>query len=273
MDPGSGPPRRSTTRLPRTRGDGPTSEAASPADCGGSPAHAGMDPACRTSSTRRSGLPRTRGDGPQIHVLQLGMEAAPPHTRGWTPVGASRRAWRRGSPAHAGMDRVLSDAPRVGTGLPRTRGDGPRSLESRRRRRAAPPHTRGWTPSSSSSFPSRIGSPAHAGMDPSSNTTGRTATWLPRTRGDGPSTVSVSLCVMLAPPHTRGWTRVEHVFRGRLHGSPAHAGMDPCTPCPRSASDRLPRTRGDGPGLSHQGGTLIAAPPHTRGWTPVPARR
>ncbi len=54
-------------------------------------------------------------------------------------------------------------------------------------RRAAPPHTRGWTRLRRAVPYQSTGSPAHAGMDPT-----RTL------YVDG---------LTVAPPHTRGWTR------------------------------------------------------------------
>ena len=71
----------------------------------------------------------------------------------------------------------------------------------------------------------------------------------------------------LAPPHTRGSTRLAHRQPAIRPGSPAHAGIDPLARCSRSASSRLPRTRGDRP--TDMRDMLIAweAPPHTRGST------
>jgi CRISPR-associated endonuclease Cas1 subtype I-E len=52
---------------------------------------------------------------------------------------------------------------------------------------------------------------------------------------------------MEAPPHTRGWTRAAFRSRETVHGSPAHAGMDPRVSSRAFLKGRLPRTRGDGP--------------------------
>ena len=193
-------------RLPRTRGDGPTSTSrsrcaskASPHTRGwtpapssasparpGFPAHAGMDPGQGAVIVVGKGLPRTRGDGPVTRITGVRTELASPHTRGWTRE--RRRLLRRadGFPAHAGMD----PAYRIGGGLPewlpRTRGDGPfRSFSTERAARASP-HTRGWTPLHASRPRHRKGFPAHAGMDPRSNPGSAASSGLPRTRGDGP---------------------------------------------------------------------------------------
>ena len=174
------------TGLPRTRGDGPcpssrgrSPQLASPHTRGwtptappprrrtrGFPAHAGMD---RRSLARRGGargLPRTRGDGPALRKTTRVLDAASPHTRGWT--GARRAAGRRhgGFPAHAGMDPTVTGSVACTCGLPRTRGDGPWSETQRRIVSAASPHTRGWTRPARRGPRRAAGFPAHAGMDP-----------------------------------------------------------------------------------------------------------
>ena len=76
-----------------------------------------------------------------------------------------------------------------------------------------------------------------------------------------------SLMTSRASPHTRGWTRGGRRAAADPHGFPAHAGMDPPTP-PRPRRYRgLPRTRGDGPVGVLGTFYVIAASPHTRGWT------
>ena len=140
-----------------------------------------------------SGLPRPRGDGPAaFNAMQAEIRASPP-TRGWTRPGPSRcqrglaspptrgwtphvpgvaRGWTllarhlHGFPAHAGMDPGEDGALTSAAGLPRPRGDGPRS--------------------SRSTVTGATGFPAHAGMD-----LGR----LRQTRR----------CSKASPP-TRGWT-------------------------------------------------------------------
>ena len=86
-------------------------------------------------------------------------------------------------------------------------------------------------------------------------------------RGDGPYGAPEFKAAGVAPPHARGWTRVVHHQQDSAPGSPACAGMDPTGPCRRSGSARLPRMRGDGPGLAALGPQDREAPPHARGWT------
>ena len=192
--------------LPRTRGDGPAApprfvrlHEASPHTRGwtrdapqrlsrlrGFPAHAGMDRGRRAGATWGWRLPRTRGDGPQSPRTASFPVTASPHTRGWTRKRDSGIPRPAGFPAHAGMDLTPVDADAHTFGLPRTRGDGPRSRAATTAGVRASPHTRGWTRISGSRRGCRTGFPAHAGMDPlrPADQLGRGG--LPRTRGDGP---------------------------------------------------------------------------------------
>ena len=193
---------------------------------------------------------------------------APPHTRGWTLTDPNTRYEISGSPAHAGMDPLRCVLCLTSTRLPRTRGDGPRLWRASKGGGVAPPHTRGWTQSTPYMEYCQIGSPAHAGMDPITGESAAVDPGLPRTRGDGPPPCGKLFRPRQAPPHTRGWTPLSAGETLTLTGSPAHAGMDPITRRSWTQGRWLPRTRGDGPldDLSEQ--ITIAAPPHTRGWTP-----
>ena len=226
MDPPSQAARAWTRRLPRTRGDGPTTNTSTstflPAPphtrgwtrdlvapsiwAAGSPAHAGMDPRSMRSRFLRVGLPRTRGDGPAGRVIGSHGGSAPPHTRGWTHGHSLRFISSMGSPAHAGMDPPQWGQGARLDGLPRTRGDGPHRGSLPRPGRLAPPHTRGWTSTPRSVARAVGGSPAHAGMDPLRAPRSRRRRRLPRTRGDGPPAVWSRILTLPAPPHTRGWT-------------------------------------------------------------------
>ena len=90
---------------------------------------------------------------------------------------------------------------------------------------------------------------------------------LPRTRGDGPAYDTKGKTYATASPHTRGWTRSRLVRRPACGGFPAHAGMDRSSFLPELRRPGLPRTRGDGPLHTSPTTTVIAASPHTRGWT------
>ena len=131
----------------------------------------------------------------------------------------------------------------------------------------APPPTRGWTLGAVGPPRALLGSPAHAGMDPTSIFAGFCSKWLPRPRGDGPAGLGLPLGTSTAPPPTRGWTQQGRVPGRTAHGSPAHAGMDPRAPDHLLHRRRLPRPRGDGPQERLDGIAREQAPPPTRGWT------
>ena len=276
--------------LPRTRGDGPVSststgpvKSASPhtrgwtrnaaAGCDGLqgfPAHAGMDPRRGSGPSRRTWLPRTRGDGPGRYRRTRVARRASPHTRGWTRRAVPGPARTRGFPAHAGMDRIPDPQALLLPRLPRTRGDGPEKGETRQFSMRASPHTRGWTVYGAMVMEDDEGFPAHAGMDPGGSRSDRSASRLPRTRGDGPGARDSTGAFGLASPHTRGWTPVDQLPQVARAGFPAHAGMDLRQGAARVLRQRLPRTRGDGPSLAVRMPSRAAASPHTRGWTLVP---
>ena len=90
-----------------------------------------------------------------------------------------------------------------------------------------------------------------------------------RTRGDGPVSCALRWLPRMASRHTRGWTPQSSGCPPRRRGFPAHAGMDLSNSSPRGPRPRLPRTRGDGPGIPPRISTQVWASPHTRGWTRV----
>ena len=199
MDPDGGQPDAACWRLPRTRGDGPgtpiqprLSSVASPHTRGwpracrghrphgpGFPAHAGMDPQQIDAASVSIRLPRTRGDGPETPADTIKAALASPHTRGWTVVAGLHERRERGFPAHAGMDPDGGQPDAACWRLPRTRGDGPVTVDDRAHVWRASPHTRGWTVADRPHEPADRGFPAHAGMDPARQGHPRTRSWLP----------------------------------------------------------------------------------------------
>ena len=155
----------------------------------------------------------------------------------------------------------------VSTRLPRSRGDGPTNPVPQAGYMPAAPLTRGWTPASASAAGSAGGCPAHAGMDPPERIATRCVYGLPRSRGDGPASHGVRRTSAEAAPLTRGWTRVDRGSWRALRGCPAHAGMDPCPRTSPWPNSRLPRSRGDGPGVFTGYSSGREAAPLTRGWT------
>ena len=129
------------------------------------------------------------------------------------------------------------------------------------------PHTRGWTAGPEQRHPHLPVSPAHAGMDrtvPPSRTPRRS---FPRTRGDGPMTLTAFITSGRFPPHTRGWTGLSCRHSRLASVSPAHAGMDRLQPATGEPYRCFPRTRGDGPVSLPKPSSSPRFPPHTRGWT------
>ena len=272
--------------MPRTRGDGPTSNFPSVGNSsvaphtrgwapicrqvfigeGGCPAHAGMGRTARLPVQCNGGLPRTRGDGPP---LQQQLRPAPwvaPHTRGWAQLKPTPPRGGIGCPAHAGMG-PSGDSPGFRPGrLPRTRGDGPQRRTHAVPPRQVAPHTRGWALPEPSPRCVRRGCPAHAGMGPRLGTGMTSQRRLPRTRGDGPLSTATSLGSAWVAPHTRGWARRRARQRHGRDGCPAHAGMGPTASKHRNALRRLPRTRGDGPQEEAIEACVKLVAPHTRGW-------
>ena len=193
----------------------------------GFPAHAGMDPDHGRRSDHRIRLPRTRGDGPGIRTARDCSNPASPHTRGWTPCARSQGRYRRGFPAHAGMDRPDGAGSSSCLWLPRTRGDGPAPSGSRIYGPRASPHTRGWTVPPDRPDMGGRGFPAHAGMDLASAPAWSCRRRLPRTRGDGPEMLGTKGDIVLASPHTRGWTLRAAAYQVRRGASPHTRGWTP----------------------------------------------
>ena len=251
---------------PRSRGWTRDARGATPA-ASGSPALAGMDPSSAVVDFALMGLPRARGDGPMSKLLRSEQRKAPPRSRGWTHTGDRRPGPAPGSPALAGMDPVEGTATHGSSRLPRARGDGPVELDPATVAKLAPPRSRGWTQGGADRALARPGSPALAGMDPTPHTGMPQPLGLPRARGDGPESRTLSEQSFAAPPRSRGWTRARRARARRHRGSPALAGMDPRSGARPSSVRRLPRARGDGPIVCFPDCGLIGAPPRSRGWT------
>ena len=232
----------------------------------GFPAHAGMDPRVGQLTMLSTRIPRTRGDGPVAWIRLPQPDSDSPHTRGWTRGDPAHRGGD-GFPAHAGMDPGLPASRLTRAGIPRTRGDGPWAELGGDRHVPDSPHTRGWTAYISYVCLRESGFPAHAGMDLCE----RCSLWgwrrIPRTRGDGPATISLATGTPTDSPHTRGWTPRGAPSTSSATGFPAHAGMDPHAGHGRRTATGIPRTRGDGPLSAAAANHSHADSPHTRGWT------
>jgi hypothetical protein len=275
------------SRLPCTRRDGPVvrhtngrvlkaplhAQGWTPQDLarehqvGGSPARAGMDPGSRSRACWGSRLPCTRRDGPLDGANLVEANLAPLHAQGWTLPRACGGDRRRGSPARAGMDPRDKVASLLIARLPCTRRDGPRELRRELDGSQAPLHAQGWTLCRCLAAHMTRGSPARAGMDPSTKHRATPAHRLPCTRRDGPNARCARLVRAGAPLHAQGWTRRRRCPGRMGRGSPARAGMDRCQRPKARPRARLPCTRRDGPASNHVARVAAVAPLHAQGWT------
>ncbi len=190
---------------PRTRGS--TSDTAHrPLSTRGSPAYAGIDPRIATYERSRTRLPRVRGDRPISPRSRETSVLAPPRTRGSTCQTGRNHFTTLGSPAYAGIDPPAPPWRTAPSGLPRVRGDRPKSSSRARCRPPAPPRTRGSTLTRPPRRHRRPGSPAYAGIDPRMKPVLPPAWRLPRVRGDRPAVPGAHSRLASAPPRTRGST-------------------------------------------------------------------
>ena len=158
---------------------------------------------------------------------------------------------------------------RAAAWLPRIRGDRPSDGALDVVGGEAPPHPRGSTLAALLRHGIRRGSPASAGIDPSTAPTTPSRSGLPRIRGDRPQLRSDSSRSRMAPPHPRGSTAMAEIGGAGVAGSPASAGIDPRRSRPRQTVMRLPRIRGDRPSSGGTSAVNWPAPPHPRGSTPA----
>ncbi len=156
------------------------------ADRVGSPAWAGIDRHRRRACLPRPRLPRVGGDRPvPVGIVTLTGEA-PPRGRGSTPSASVECSSSMGSPAWAGIDRRRSRARHTTARLPRVGGDRPDDAQTGATTAGAPPRGRGSTGDTHDPPRDCRGSPAWAGIDPSSPRRWTASPRLPRVGGDRP---------------------------------------------------------------------------------------
>ncbi len=152
------------------------------------------------------------------------------------------------------------------TATPHTRGSTCLRLLDPDERAGYPAHA-GIDPSMPSVLASASGYPAHAGIDLKGIAPSTHGKRLPRTRGDRPSQARLRASAATATPHTRGSTSPCDCKAIDNKGYPAHAGIDLATNGNNVKLYRLPRTRGDRPGIRETSTPPYEATPHTRGST------
>ncbi len=233
--------------LPRSRGDGPAlqetefvGDAAPPLargwspsfqrsrSCGArSPARAGMVPPTTPCAWRSPSLPRSRGDGPFLLCPTALRAPAPPLARGWSLSTRDEKLLKARSPARAGMVPRALRWSMTRSSLPRSRGDGPYAFASSDVIVRAPPLARGWSRRGRLVGDPVPRSPARAGMVPPRCRKSRRSSALPRSRGDGPTSMSFLVDTGHAPPLARGWSLKAEGKAELVSRSPARAGMVP----------------------------------------------
>lgn len=146
--------------------------------------------------------------------------------------------------------------------LRRTRGDGPPVRVNVGALRGGSPHTWGWTHLFSNELANWTGSPAHAGMDPTTRRAALSRNRLPRIRGDGPP-CSRSHSRDVRAPRTRGVGLIPRRCRSSSRRLPVHAGMDRSRSASASgASSAPPHTRGMDPCMLKYGKICGGSPAH-----------
>ena len=210
------------------------------------PACAGMDRHPGRVRGTEVSVPRMRGDGPALIDIICAAVRCSPHARGWTDRVLAHVVQHGVFPACAGMDRALRGRRTCRSGVPRMRGDGPRSTRPRFRRSACSPHARGWTGRVHSHLRCSWVFPACAGMDRSGPGTSWVAACVPRMRGDGPLREARGLNAHECSPHARGWTVPPCPVAAAVAVFPACAGMDRPSGSTTGPGCCVPRMRGDG---------------------------
>ena len=137
----------------------------------GSPARAGMAPARMKAPCSCVRFPRPRGDGPHCTIKPVLVPRVPPPARGWPRRGSAIHDQAEGSPARAGMAPCKSWSTASKPRFPRPRGDGPRISAGNVVTALVPPPARGWPREGAHGRLRADGSPARAGMAPSSAVT------------------------------------------------------------------------------------------------------
>ncbi len=289
MVPATRPPRSSPPTAPRTRGDGPLLYSkgvnvvhCSPHPRGWSPANlrcthsstllpapAGMVPRRSRCTGSRRPAPRTHGYGPRLarHVLGTlacsrhlrgssgGSEAdasAPPHPRGWSPVGddvgarfgllsaPARMApstpggagTARSAPAPAGMVPTTPRSSRRSAPAPCTRRDSPGKKGAHGRRRRLLPAPAGMARDARLGPGGGVLLPSPAGMVP--RLCQDVDPWMtaPLTRGDSPGRLRTEAVIDACSPHLQGWPRFLGCPARPRRLLPAPAGIAPSrSPC------------------------------------------
>src|SRR6266508_369087 len=109
--------------------------------------------------------------------------------------------------------------------------------------------------------------PAYAGVVRARYGAGCAGWCVPRVRGGGPASSTLTYPAAVRSPRTRGWSRLQHVDVPGRGAFPAYAGVVPVPrPAARSAHG-VPRVRGGGPCSIRGRLRRMVRSPRTRGWS------
>ncbi len=190
-----------------------------------------------------------------------------PHARGSTLLVSWLQGHQHVYPACAGIHPPSAVRVCRLMGLPRMRGDPPRSRHPQASRRLSTPHARGSTSNKEATLVAKEVYPACAGIHPPTNPYISMVSSLPRMRGDPPPYSNCPSIASWSTPHARGSTLQETSLRKLSGVYPACAGIHLSGVQLMSGVQRLPRMRGDPPQDCSKTIIRSRSTPHARGST------
>ena len=249
---------------PLTRGKRGCVSGVAPGD-GLIPAHAGKTESVRARDRLPGAHPRSRGENSSVSSQWGSSAGSSPLTRGKRTRTARRIRHQRLIPAHAG--KTGRGLPNHGPGQahPRSRGENQQAYQSRARDIGSSPLTRGKLRARVLQGHEGGLIPAHAGKTRTRRGRRRSARAHPRSRGENPKGVDVSLFWDGSSPLTRG-KRPRAVGFGRGGRLiPAHAGKTCPSRWVRPGVSAHPRSRGENRRRRGEGLEVVGSSPLTRG--------
>jgi len=223
----------------------------------------------RSTTRRAKCLPRMRGDRPSLKRPLFTKRAFTPHARGSTLLFRLRLRRQHVYPACAGIDRDVPRQTDGVPGLPRMRGDRPKSICACSALEMFTPHARGSTAPALFRHEVVAVYPACAGIDRQDAGFVAVGASLPRMRGDRPRRSFRIRIGDRFTPHARGSTS-SHADHGQVNTVyPACAGIDRFQTIREVFRQCLPRMRGDRPIRPCLHGLRRRFTPHARGSTHI----
>ena len=188
-----------------------------------------------------------------------------PQVRGCPARYLGCRVPAAGSPAGAGMSRIMFWVILLKSRFPRRCGDVPMQKVLDRQAQEVPPQVRGCPLVREYAERNVDGSPAGAGMSLNTNVSQPKRDRFPRRCGDVPPPVASIMVSSRVPPQVRGCPRRDDAERNRSGGSPAGAGMSRIGIQQNPRNTGFPRRCGDVPSRSNRAASRTKVPPQVRG--------